>query len=143
MESHEMDKLMSDIQGYLIKGKSETSADAAPVGNDKEELAPGAFISERSRGKIPAILMIGKIASCGTEICTIALFTIILLNPLQSWPQTLMLLLGVLMFGIFAITTIFSYQARIQLLLKIEDNTRSIAASKARIAETLEGIHIE
>jgi hypothetical protein len=143
MESHEMDKLMSEIQDYLKQGNPETSADAAPAGKDKEKLAPGAFISERSRGNIPAILTISKIASCAIEVGAIVLFTVILLNPMQSWPQTLMVLLGVLMFGIFAITTIFSYQTRIQLLLKIEENTRSIAASKARIAETLEGIHIE
>lgn len=147
MESHEMDKLMSDIQDYLKEGEPQGKTDravaSAPAEKRGLEFSPGTFIGEGFRRKIPAVIMLSKVASCLVQICTIALFTLILLNPLQSAPKTAMLLLGVLIFGVFAITSIMSFQTRIELLLKIEDNTRSIAASKARIAETLEGIHLE
>jgi hypothetical protein len=148
MDQQEIDKLIRDIQGYLKKNETPiplveaaTVADAADEITDK--ITDGSFISPESRRKLPVITGFIRYASYVVEILTIALFTAGIVHPSDSWPKTLMFLLGVLLFGIFAITTLLTFQVRIQLLLKIEDNTRSIAANKARIAEALEKIHIE
>lgn len=141
MEAHEMDKLISDIQSYLKN--REGAAVETDIAKAEDEPAPGSFISQNSRRKIPSLLKASSIASYAIEVLTIVLITAIMLHPSPTWPKTLMLLCGVLLLGIFMITTLLSYQARIQLLLKIEENTRSIAASKARIAEALDNIQIE
>ena len=141
MEAHEMDKLMSDIQDYL-KNRDGAGVET-DIANPEGKPVPGSFISQKSRGKIPSLLKMSSIASYAIEILTIVLITAIMLHPSHTWPKTLMLLCGVLLLGIFMITTILNFQARIQLLLKIEENTRSIAVSKIRIAEALDNIQIE
>lgn len=144
MDQHEMDKLMNDIQDYLKDRRTQKPAIEPAVAADPiYEPGEGTFISAASRKRIPLIMRCTRYASYAVEVLTIALFTSGIIHPFESWPRTMMFLLGVLLFGIFAITTLLSYQVRIQLLMKIEDNTRAIAANKARIADALDKIHIE
>ncbi len=149
MDPNEIERLVSDIQGYLNeaarkkeKPDEETAHDIAKAPESDEEHA-GSFITAKSLSGLKRCMRLSTYASYAVEMFTIALFTGGVLVPFSSWPRTIMFLLGVLIFGIFAITVLLSLQARIHLLLRIESNTRQIAVSKSRIAEALEKIHID
>ena len=143
MDQQEIDRLINDIQDYLNQvGKR------PPVGKEngqaeQAELEAGLFIAPASRAKMDHVLKYSRFGSYAIEALTIALFTAGVLSPFQTWPATLMFLIGVLLFGIFAITVLLSLQARIELLLGIEGNTHQIASSKARIADALEKLQME
>jgi hypothetical protein len=154
MEQREIDKLISDIEDYLKQvGKSAASAvapaeDAAKAILDSAEgeqaaINAGLFITPDSRKKMGRFLKFSRFASHAVEILTIGLITTAVLAPFPSWPRTLMFLLGVLLFGIFTVTVLLSLHARIELLLQVESNTRTIAIHKARIAAALDKIKLE
>ncbi len=144
MDQQEMDKLVEEIQNFLNKNDKGTASDAPHATEVAEaKTADGSFIAPQSRQKLPLILKVNRLSSYVLEVLTIALVTTGVVHPFPSWPQTLMFLLGVLLFGIFSIVSLLGHQARIRLLLRIEENTRSIAASKARIAKALEQIQVE
>lgn len=144
MDQKEIDRLIADIQGYLNRvGKRQSVHDAESAKEaEPDELEPGFFIAPDSRARMERFSKYSRFASYAVEALTIALFTAGMLAPFRTWPRTLMFLMGVLIFGIFTITVLLSLQARIQLLLQIESNTRNIALNKARIAETLGKIRI-
>lgn len=145
MDQQEIDRLINDIQDYLNRlGKRQQVHDneSAKKG-EPDELEAGFFIPAGSRARMERFSKYSRFASYAVEALTIGLFTAGMLAPFSTWPRTLMFLMGVLIFGIFTITVLLSLQARIQLLLRIESNTRNIALNKARIAETLGKIRIE
>ncbi|MBI5116395.1 hypothetical protein HZA56_07970 [Candidatus Poribacteria bacterium] len=154
MEQREIDKLISDIEDYLKQvGRSGASSavpaeDAAKAvldsaGGEQATINAGLFISPDERKKMGRFLKFSRFASHTVEVLTIGLITTGVLAPFPGWPRTLMFLLGVLLFGIFTITVLLSLHARIELLLQIETNTRTIAIHKARIAATLDKIKLE
>ncbi len=155
MEQHEIDKLIGDVEDYLRQvGRTDSATSSTPVEGANEGLFnsvageqaatdAGLFITADSRKKMARFLKYSRFASHAVEALTIGLFTTGMLAPFSNWPRTLMFLLSVLFFGIFAITVLLSLHARIELLLQIESNTRRIAVSKARIADTLDRIKLE
>ena len=144
MKQPEIDKLVDDIQVFLNRVSEQG-------GITEESFAPstitgaeaGIFIPAGSKKKMDRFLKVSRYACYLLEALTIGLLTAVIVWPIGSLPQTAMFIVGALLFGIFTITMLFGMQARVHLLLKIEANTQRIAASKARIAESLEKLHLE
>ncbi|RJP69322.1 MAG: hypothetical protein C4532_11125 [Candidatus Abyssobacteria bacterium SURF_17] len=147
MDQQEIDRLINDIQEYLNQVGEHKETHGPSAGNLKEvgqeDAETGLFISAPSRNRMERFLKYSPFASYAVEALTIALFTAGILVPFSSWPRTLMFLIGVLLFGIFTITVLLSLNARIQLLVQIESNTRRIARQKEKIARVLDRIRIE
>jgi len=145
MEQHEIDRLMNDIQEYLgraeTKGEGEEPNETAYT--ERQNLESGCFISAGDKKKIQRFLKFSQIAAYAVEFLTMALFTIGVLIPFQSRMGTLMFLLSVLLFGVFAVTVLHGLRTRVRLLIRIESNTRRIALTKERIAEALGQIQME
>lgn len=144
MDQHEIDKLVNDIQDYLADVEEQ-----APFGTDDREdrerdmARAGLFISDEGWTGMGRFLKFSQLASYAIELLTIGLFIGCVLSPFPSWPVTLMFLMGVLLFGIFSITVLLSLQARVRLLLRIEESTKRVARSKERIASALERIQLD
>jgi len=144
MEQNEIDKLVGDIQNYLTDVGEQTPFDETDRARQAPEMArAGLFISAGGRTGMDRFLKYSRLASYAVELLTIGLFTTGVISPFPSWPMTLMFLMGVLLFGIFSITVLISLQARIRLLLRIEESTKRVARSKERIATALEKIRID
>jgi len=145
MEQFEIDRLVHEIQDYLIQSDQKQEVDDAEMheNSEQEDEEAGIFIETGSRSKMERFLKYLQCALYAVEVLTISLFTAVMLAPFESWPHTVMFLMGVLLFGIFTISLLLGLQARIRLLFKIESNTRQIAISKTRIAKALEKIGIE
>ena len=145
MEQFEIDRLVHDIQDFLNQSEKMQELDGAemPENIEQEGEDAGVFIETGSRSKMERFLKYIQCALYAVEVLTIALFTAVMLAPFESWPHTVMVLIGVLLFGIFTISLLLGLQTRIRLLFKIESNTKQIAISKTRIAEALEKIGIE
>jgi hypothetical protein len=144
MKQSEIDKLVDDIQVFLNRvseqgGITEESFGSCATTNSET----GIFIPAGSKKKMNRFLKVSRYACYLVEALTIGLLTTVIVWPLGSLPQTAMFIVGALLFGIFIITMLFGMQARVRLLLKIEANTQRIAASKARIAESLEKLQFE
>jgi CHASE3 domain sensor protein len=142
MERDEIDKLVSDIQDYLNDVERQAGGTVRRLTENQETAHNGAFIPAKSRGRMNRFLKYSRFASYAVEVLTIGLFTAGVMFPFISWSVTVMFLMGVLLFGIFAITVLFGLQTRVRLLLRIESNTRRVALSKERIADALENIRI-
>ena len=146
MEQYEIERLVNDIQEYLNhadeNGENESMEEGGELHYNEEEAA-GIFIGTGSRTKMERFLKFFQFALYTVEVLTISLFTAVMMFPFRSWPQTIMFLIGVLLFGIFTISLLLGLQTRIRLLFSIESNTRQIADSKTRIAEALENIRLE
>jgi hypothetical protein len=142
MEQYEIDRLVSDIQDFLSQNRREPRVDDSVMSETRQEDEDetGIFISPDSRLRMEWFLKYSRFAIYAVEVLTVSIFTAVMLSPLSSWPKTIMLLMGVLLFGIFTITLLVGLQARIRLLVQIESNTRQIALSKTRIADALEKI---
>lgn len=143
MDQQEIDRLISDIQDYLNQVGKRPSVEKEGGLAEQAGVEAGFFISPSSRAKMDRVLKYSRFGSYAIEALTIALFTAGVLSPFRTWPATLMFLIGVLLFGIFAITVLLNLQARIELLIGIEGNTHQIALNKARIADALEKLQME
>ena len=145
MEQYEIDKLVSEIQDYLNQDEMNQNLDdiMGPEEMHQEDEESGSFMEAKARTRMERSLKYFQFALYAIEVLTISLFTAAIFSPFSTWPQTAMFLIGVLLFGIFAMTIMLGLQARIRLLFKIESNTRQIALSKMRIAEVLGKIGIE
>ena len=144
MEQREIDKLVSDIQNYLTDVGEQAPFDATDRASQEQDMArAGLFISTKGRTGMGRFLKYSQLASYAVELLTIGLFTAGVISPFPSWPMTLMFLMGVLLFGIFSVTVLISLQARIRLLLRIEESTKRVARSKERIAAALERIQTD
>lgn len=143
MKQSEIDKLIGDIQGYLNQAAAQGGFDEASYIAAHQDTEGGIFIPAGSRKKMDRFLEYSRYACYLAEALTIALLTAVVVSPFDSWSRTAMVVVGALLFGVFAVTLLLGMQARIRLLLRIEANTQRIAQSKARIAETLDKLRIE
>ena len=137
MKQPEIDKLVGDIQDYLNEAASQGGFDEESYISAHQGAGSGIFIPADSKKKMDRFLNYSRYACYLAEALTIALLTAVVVSPFESWPRTAMFVVGALLFGVFAVTLLLGMQARIRLLLRIEENTQRIAHSKARIAQTL------
>ena len=137
MKQPEIDKLVGDIQDYLNEAAAHGGFDEASYIAAHEDKGTGIFIPADSKKKMDRFLNYSRYACYLAEALTITLLTAVVVSPFESWPRTAMFVVGALLFGVFAVTLLLGMQARIKLLLRIEENTQRIAQSKARIAQTL------
>lgn len=140
MKQSEIDKLVDDIQMYLNRVREH--GDMAE-GDHRTNAETGIFIPSESKKRMERYLTYSRYACYAVEALTIALVTSVIMWPFSSLAQTAMFVVGTLLFGLFTVTMLLGTQARIRLLLRIETNTRRIAAGKARIADALEKMQFE
>ncbi len=143
MKQPEIDKLVGDIQDFLNKAAAQGGFDEASYISAHEGAGTGIFIPAGSRRKMDRFLDYSRYACYLAEALTIALLTAVVVSPFDSWPRTAMFVVGALLFGVFAVTLLLGMQARIRLLLRIEENTQRIAQSKAHIAQTLDKLRVD
>ena len=103
MEQFEINRLVHDIQDYLNQPDMKQEVDDAEIHEDTEQdnEEAGIFIETGSRSKMERFLNYLQCALYAVEVLTISLFTAVMLAPFESWPHTVMFLIGVLLFGIF------------------------------------------
>ena len=143
MKQPEIDKLVDDIQGYLHEVAEKGAPAATECVFPQTEAEAGIFIPAESRKRMRRFLKLSRYACYSVEALTIGLLTTVMLAPFESWTRTIMFIAGVLVFAIFAVTSLMGLQARLRLLLTIESNTQRIAVSKARIARALGKLRVE
>jgi hypothetical protein len=144
MRQSEIDKLVDDIQVFLNRVAEEGGTiEESLVSSTPHHAESGIFIPAESKKKMDRFLRFSSYACYAVEALSVVLLTALIVWPVGGLLQTAMLVVGTLFFGIFAVTMIFGMQARVRLLLKIEENTQRIATSKARIANALEQMQFE